>query len=107
MLTLKNKVVVHIPHKAWEDGKFVEINYVQAREDLIQKLTNSGVGGFYVVECTGYYKNRSYKEDLLTFFYNRKNNEQENIIKNWIEQNKTILKQECFAVEIDGKLFIQ
>ena len=106
MLTLKNKIVVHIPHKAFIDEKFVDIDYLACRNNLIQMLESCGVGGFYITNVVGHYKNRSYDEELLTFFYNKTNDDIENKIYSWIESDARVLKQECIAVEFDGILKI-
>lgn len=104
--TIKNKVVIHLPHKAWVDNQFIDINYSNCRENLLAFLQEFNINGFYITNVLGFYKNRSYNEELITLFYEKINKNFKNLLIDWAKEWKIKLYQEAFAIEFNDTLKI-
>ena len=100
MIEIKRKYVFHIPLEKFIDGKLVEIEIEEILDELIEKLGDS----FYMTRVKSCYKSRFFDELLITVF---SQSQLEEIFKEWFIRNNTILMQEAFAFEVDGKMIIE
>ena len=90
---MKNhRLAFHIPHVAYINGDFYPIPYAEFEEAFGDALVDLGVEGWHIIEATGVYKGRRYKQDILVVFCN------------YDEQKSSDMMQEQFAYEHDGVL---
>ena len=102
MLVLDKKYVFHIPLFKFEEGKLIELEIEDTLEDLIDSF---GSQGLYVSMVKSHYGKRIYDELLVTLFTSSDDNPEE-VFKRWFMANNCILRQEAFAYELDGKMYI-
>lgn len=107
MKKLDHKIILHIPVHKFENNKITEINMERYLNILIETLNNNGYTSFYKTSVTGYYKNRSFDELLITIFTTRDDTKAIIIFKEWFETNNNALKQESFAYEDNNILYIE
>lgn len=104
-MIFKDKIVFHIPQKTWIEGEMLDIyGLEEAEEKLFAMLCDGGVTSFYLTEATGYYNGRHYPETLLTVFGNT--HYASKAFEHWCEAYQSILRQETYAYELDGKLVV-
>lgn len=103
---MKNhRLAFHIPHVACINGDFYPIPYAEFEEAFGDALVDLGVDGWHIVEATGVYKGRRYKQDILVVFCNY--DEQKSILdafKSICSVWSSDMMQEQFAYEHDGVL---
>ena len=100
-----HKLVFHIPQKTWIEGELLDIYGLEkAEEKLFAMLYEGGVTSFYLTEATGYYNGRHYPETLLTVFGDTLSVSK--VFEHWCEAHQSILRQEAYAYELDGKLIV-
>lgn len=102
----QHKAVLHIPQQAWVDGELVDLDLVEATGKLLAELGTAGVTSFYQTQATGHYQGRSYPETLLTIFGTAETTAAASIFKRWNKAHRATLRQEAFAYEQDGELFV-
>ncbi|MBE6494628.1 MAG: hypothetical protein E7Z84_08515 [Methanosphaera stadtmanae] len=109
MIELDEKYVLHIPSHKYEDGKLLNITTTSHINDLMDKLNNEGYTSFYKTDVKGYYKTRCFDEILITIFTSKKENKKspKDIFRQWFKEHNSILKQESWAYEHNGTLFIE
>lgn len=100
-----SRVVFHIPHYAYVDGKPFGVYYEAFQRDLEEQLSKLGVSGWYYVEARGAYCGRNYREDLLIFLG------ESQIVQSVIDLfRQTVklwdgeLRQEQYCYELDNEL---
>ena len=100
-----NKLVLHIPHYAWENEQLIKINYEHFKQKLYNDLMQAGVDSWYTTAAKGFYKGRGYDEELLTVFCD------ENVltivdifVQSYIDAK--YMRQEAFAYECNGVLIV-
>jgi hypothetical protein len=106
-IAFNNKLALHIPHFAWEDGKLIDIEYDRLKDRLSEKLCELGIDGWFSVPATGYYKGRAYEQEILTVFCN--DQQKEAVIeafRNSYFELKDVMRQEAFAYECNTRLSI-
>ncbi len=100
------KLTLHIPHFRW-DGSLIPVDYLSFMRDVVSRLEGAGIEGCYAVTATGYYKGRSYEEDLLSVCCAR---EQADTVVSIFTQayvaGNTVMRQESFAYEQGGRMFV-
>ena len=108
-MELKNKLVLHIPEKAWCENHMEDIDIDAEMGDLLHKLENAGVSSFYIQNVTGYYKGREYPERLLVIFcdFISKASALVNVFENWLLSHNGMLRQEAFSYEWNGELIVK
>ncbi len=100
------KLTLHIPHYKW-DGKLIPIDYLYFTQKIIGRLAEIGIDGCYSVAVTGYYKGRSYDEDLLTVYCkNDQVDKAVNIFRQSYGDTNDTMQQECFAYEYNDKMYV-
>ena len=102
----QHKAVLHIPQQAWVDGELVDLDLTEALEKLSENLEAAGITSYYETQATGHYKGRSYPEMLLTIFGTAETSVAVNVFMLWYGANRDTLRQEAFAYELDGELFV-
>lgn len=104
---LDTKLVLHIPHFAWEDGTLVPIDHLLFNRKLYAVLQEIGVDSWYVTKAQGFYKGRDYEEELLTVFCHGKDADAiaDRFCMGFLE-NRDLMQQEAFAYERNGQLVI-
>lgn len=90
-----NKYIFHIPCVTYVDGEMLPNKWEQVVSEMAKQIYS-----FYLLDTTGYYKGRSYKEKLFVVYGEK------NLIEIFME-NVKILEQECYAFEMDNELFIR
>ncbi len=100
------KLTLHIPHYRW-DGKLIPIDYSSFTEKIVSRLSEIGIEGCYSIVATGYYKGKSYSEDLLTVYCTKDQVEGVvNIFNRAYKKANDIMQQECFAYEHNDKMYV-
>lgn len=100
-----SRVVFHIPHYAYVDGRAIGVYYEEFQREFEVKMSVLGVSGWYLLESRGVYNGRSHKEDLLVFLGESQVVKDvislfRETVKAWDEE----LKQEKYCYELDNQL---
>lgn len=101
---LSHKLVLHVPTKKYENGKFVDVNGKLFIEIMSQFLE---ADNYYIAEAAGYYQGRSYTEKLVTIFLN--DEQYANVdysFRHTIVKCHLAMRQEAYAYELDDKLYV-
>ncbi len=99
-------MILHIPHYKW-DGKLISIDYLSFTKRIISRLAETGIEGGYRIAAKGYFKGRSYDEDLLTVYCTDDQAEKVvSIFRQVYNEANDIMQQECFAYEHNGKMYV-
>ena len=108
-MELRNKLVFHIPEKAWQQDHLEDIDVDFAVGKLAQSLNNAGTDSFYTQEVIGCYKGRHYPERLMVVFCDDadKATDLADIFKRWFRESNGVLRQEAFSYELNGALFVE
>lgn len=106
MKVLDHKALLYIPLMAWENGELKKIDISEEIGELASMLSEAGIKSFYKTKAKGFYKDRAYPEELLTVFGEEETALDANAFIAWNKKHKEKLKQEAFAYESDGQLFI-
>ena len=94
-----HKLVFHIPCCTYKDGVLQPAPWQQVIDDFAEVLY-AYTDGFFVTDAIGYYKGRSYAEKLLTAYCDAK------VTADFL-RIASVLEQEVYAYEIDGRLVIK
>lgn len=92
--------------QAFVDGKLQDIDINAPLEDLLFHLAEAGITSLYQTQATGHYQGRSYPQILLTAFGGPEIRLAEKIFIKWNQTYKDTLKQEAFAYEVNGNMFV-
>lgn len=106
-MKLNHKFSFHVPNVAYVDGAFLSIPYDKFEKILGSKLLSIGIDGWHIIPATGYYKGRSYPQDILTIFSSYE--QQTEVIKAFrttVTEMHEVMMQESYAYEHDGVLSI-
>ena len=108
-MELQEKLVLHIPEERWCVDHLESIVSGHAFDDLIDTLENSGVISLYSQNAMGFYKGNWYHEILFTIFCEKRGKASAvvEIFDNWFRSNNGVLKQEAFAYEWNGTLYVR
>ena len=108
MMELDEKYVLHIPRHRYVNGELVDITADEHINDLIDRLNKEGYNSFYKTDVNGYYKTRCFDEILITIFTSKEGNRKspKDIFREWFEEYGDVLKQEAWAYEYNGTMFI-
>lgn len=105
-MSYEMKLTLHIPLYSW-NGELTPIDAESFKEKLIARFKVIGIDSFYFTSATGYYKGRGYNEALLTVFCEKDKAERVvEIFKQVYNENNHIMKQESFAYEMNGVLYV-
>lgn len=106
MIKYTNKLSFHIPGFKYINGKMLNV-YI---DDFIKLLTKEleliGIKAFYTTPATGYYKGRSYKQEIITVFYDKEDKEVLGCFVRTVRTMREQLEQESYAYELNGKMFV-
>lgn len=103
---LRHRAVLHIPQQAWDGERLVDLDLTGEKEELLAELTAAGVESLFQTEAVGYYKGRRYPESLLTIYGEAETTAAASIFSAWNKRHRETLRQEAFAYELDGELFV-
>ena len=104
---LDSKIVLHIPHFAVVDESLVAVDYHGFLSRLEGALMDFGMDSWYISNALSCYKGKVFDESLLTVFASGDYADCIiDIFKEVIEECKDEMKQEAYAYEDSGKLFI-
>lgn len=107
MQVYRTKLVLHIPHYAWENEQLVEIDHARFKEYLYEQLTGMGLISWYSTDARGYYKGREFAEELLTIFCDESvKDEVTEVFCRTYFALREVMRQEAFAYECDGVLYV-
>ena len=107
MQRYKEKLVLHIPHYAWENEQLVKIDYASFKEYLYEQLKEIGLISWYSADARGYYKGREYDEELLTVFCDEPMRDTIiEVFERTYFDLRDLMRQEAFAYECDGTLHV-
>ena len=99
-----SKFILHIPCKKYVEGELVDNGYEKFIDAMVQKLTDIGVCGWYMLDAKGYYKSRMYDEKLMVIFYDG-----DEVTKAFIQTCRELdkeLGQEVYAYEKNNELIV-
>lgn len=109
-MVLSNKIVLHIPEKAWINEELIDIPVKKSIKSLMKMLSDYD---FYSQRIKSHYKNKKYPETIITIFCNDGaddiiggTDDIINIFIKWFKDNNDILKQESYAYELNNSLYI-
>lgn len=106
-MTLDNKLVLHIPERAYENGKLKDIAIKKPVKNLIQQLQEAGCISFYSARIKSCFKNRCYPEKIITIYRDDDCLDIVNLFKKWFVANNDVLRQESLAYEYNDALHIE
>lgn len=104
MKKLVNKISFHIPGFKFVDGKMLNVYIGEFKEALSKELSAISVEAFFSEKAVGYYKGREYPQEIITVFYN-----DEDVLScfiNAVSRMREALKQESFAYELNGTMYV-
>ena len=102
---LTQKYVLHIPEYKHENNQTA---YIKNIDEIIEKLTRKleeKSYSYYIIDAHAQYNGRKYTEKLINI-YSQEKKTIPKIFEEWFKSNNSYLKQESFAYEENGKLFI-
>lgn len=102
-MTLSNKIVLHIPEKAWINEELADIPVKKAMKSLTNMLSDYD---FYTQRIKSCYKNRKYPETIITIFCNAEADKIIGIFSEWFKTNNDVMKQKAYAYEFNNSLYI-
>ena len=107
-MELREKLVFHVPEETWCEDHLESIASGHALDDLIGTLKDAGVISLYSQNAMGYYKGRCYHEILFTIFCvdQARAKVVVEIFENWFRTYNGVLKQEAYAYEWNGILYV-
>lgn len=101
------KLVLHIPHFKWQDGRLVAIDYAGFKGLLEEGLAKSGAESWYCSMVRANYRGREYDEELITVFVDSVSADSVvRVFKEAVSQKAHELQQEAYAYEINHELFV-
>ena len=108
-MELKNKLVLHIPEKAWRKNRLEDIDIDAEMGDLLGDLENAGASSFYIQKVTGYYKGRQYPERILVIFCDSASEASAlaDVFESWFLSHNSVLCQEAFSYERNRALIVK
>ena len=107
MTAYQTKLVLHIPHYAWENERLVKIDHASFKAYIGEQLTKVGIISWYTTMACGYYKGREFDEELLTVFCDESMKDDiTEIFKHAYFDMRALMRQEAFAYECNGTLCI-
>ena len=106
-MRLPHKLVFHIPEMAKVNGRITDVPIGRLLSGLADELQQAGVLSFYTINATGFYKGRSYPEQLVTLFRQDDPAPVQDLFRRWFREHNDQLQQEAFAFEVDGVLYTE
>ena len=106
MIELDKRYVFHIPLSKCCEGELVRLDLRDVLDELITHFHQHGFDSLYMSEVKSFYKSREYEELLITLFTSC-DDFPEVIFKDWFGKSNSVLGQEAFAYECNGKMYIQ
>lgn len=101
---LSHKLVLHVPTKKYENGKFVDINYKLFMDVMTQYLE---ADSYYIADAVGHYQGRAYPEKLVTLFLKEEQCARvDYYFRHTIVKCHLALQQKAYAYELDDKLYV-
>ena len=101
------KLVLHIPHYAWENDQLVKIDYTYFKEYLYKQFEEIGLMSWYSTDARGYYKGREFAEELLTVFCHKEIRDVViDVFRRTYFELRAVMRQEAFAYECSGVLYV-
>ena len=106
-MNLTEKLVFHIPEKAWCVDHFEDINAEEV-VSLAGALEKAGMNSFYTQKVTGYCNGRSYPQRLITVFCeDGQSAVLAGLFEDWFRTHNVELRQEAFSYEWNGTLCVR